>query len=216
MKGRHGAIMNSYLFLILTIIVCALGVVLFMERTGMMDISSLFNWNRPDDNNGFSDRSVTEVKNAMEYAKDNTVVKRKCDCGNSCNDYAEWVVKYSEENDVPDPLLVVSLIMQESSCRNVGCNELGYCGLMQIDESVAGYENPQTNIKEGVEHLKGKYDTYKNGRYFEGCSKRHVYYDEWEAAMRGYNGWGCNIDYANQDFFVDEIWERYEKLKTVA
>ena len=166
---------------------------------------------------GFSSREAEEVAKAMEYASQNTVVKQTCGCksksANKCPEYANWIVQYSKQYGIPDPLLIVSLMMQESSCSNIGCNRWGYGGLMQISCKTAGWENPETNIKGGINELKGKYDTYKKGRFFEGCSKRHIFYTEWDAALRGYNGWECEESLPEQDYFVDEVMERYQKLK---
>jgi len=48
--------------------------------------------------------------------------------------------------------------------------------------------------------------------HFVGCA-RTVSYSEWEAALRGYNGWGCGKDSSGnpilgQDNYVEEVIRR--------
>ena len=159
--------------------------------------------------------SEARVWVALKYAAGKGIVNRNCLCGNMCDEYAEWIVKYSKQYGVFDPMLVASLMMQESGCTNEGCNSAGYAGLMQISCTISGWQNTETNIKAGIRELRGKYDTYRNGMVFEGCSGRRILYTEWKAALRGYNGWGCDPSLPEQDYYVDEIWSRFQSLKKV-
>lgn len=155
------------------------------------------------------------VLTAMQYAKENSLAGRKCLCGDKCEEYATHLVKYSREYGIPDPVLSLSLMMQESSCQNHPCNSAGHCGLIQIPSSIENWQDPETNIKTGLSILRNKYEASKDGRVFQGCSKRNIKYTGWEAALRGYNGWGCKKNYPAQDWFVDQIIERYSLLKNI-
>jgi len=176
------------------------------------------------------DKSMNNVLMAMEYAKKNSIVRRRCYCGDKCKEYAELLVRYSKENGIPDPLLSLSLMMQESECRADAKSGSSY-GLMQINLNAQGlpltwpWYNPETNIKEGLSILKNKYDLLQKGvsigtcKYdkerkgiiFTGC-KRTVFYKDWQAAVRGYNGCGCNPKYPSQDWFVEEVFKRYWQI----
>ncbi len=172
-------------------------------------------------------RSSSDVLKTLNYGEKTL---KKCSCGSNCVDYANWIIQYSKENNIPDPLLLASLMMQESSCDMSRHTTSSY-GLMQININdwcgTSGFsedletckdellENPEDNIRLGAEILKKKYDIYKNGKTFSGaCSEKYkkVVYTEWQAAIRGYNGWGCNKNYPQQDKFVEEVVERYNKL----
>ncbi|MEK6852364.1 MAG: transglycosylase SLT domain-containing protein [Nanoarchaeota archaeon] len=159
-------------------------------------------------------RSELEVLNALNYAKENSLGNRKCNCGTECDSYAKWITQYSVQYEIPDPLLIVALMMQESSC-NKDADSGSSCGLMQVNYKIKGRESfiplcfiPEENIKKGVEILKNNYDLHKNGIIFK-CVGRTVTYTGWKAALRGYNGLGCS---PNQAYFVEEVMARYEKL----
>ncbi len=174
------------------------------------------------------------INTAINFAKNNRVGNRICDCGNSCNDYATWLSQAASENGIPDPILLLSLMMQESDCT-LNAFSGSSVGLMQINLANCGnyglpsnqddckkqlLENPQLNIEVGAKILKEKYDAYKNGKVFNGCSNRGITYTEWDAALRGYNGWGCGYDSSgnpitSQDSYVEEVDQRYDALKNV-
>ena len=200
--------------------------------------------NNPPDGNAYVSTGVTvtevaresqQVLEAIEHANSQGGVEnRKCSCGSYCSDYTAWLVKYSNEYGIPDPLLPLSMMMQESGCNlrpsdGQVCNDYGYCGLMQISETVPGYSDPETNIREGIKHLREKYDRYKDGKTADGCLKALEYYG-WEAAVRGYVGWGCNAEWLEEykrnpgneenvnimkghDDYVESVMLRYAKLK---
>jgi len=45
---------------------------------------------------------------------------------------------------------------------------------------------------------------------FDGCENYNKYYSGWEAALRGYVGWGCA---EGHDDYVEEVMNIYNKLK---
>lgn len=178
---------------------------------------------------GFKIRSLADVKKAIEYSKINSVVDRNCLCGENCEEYAQYVIDATEENNIPDALIVLSLMMQESSCKHeTVCPSTQYGGLMQVCCVVGGcgkekdtlyvenWNDEKTNILEGVKELKGKYNS--GCKQFSGaCTDEYKTktYCGWEYALRGYNGWGCNPNYPSQDKFVTEIMQRYSVLKKI-
>ena len=88
---------------------------------------------------------------------------------------------------------------------------------MQISKSVSGYDDPETNIREGIKLLKAKYDAYKDGQKVQGCF-RTLQYSGWKAAVRGYVGWGCpdTDDYnvkREHDNYVEMVMLRYGGLR---
>ena len=160
----------------------------------------------------------------MEYAKANATSGRKCDCGVDCEEYASWIVQYSSQYGVPDPLLVVALMMQESSCNqygNVGygtyCNGVkkssaGAVGLMQVMPSTGkgscGYDitdlcDPQKNIECGIRVLRSKYDQ---------CVREGQ--GTWDAALSAYNTGRCTSSVGTM--FASQVNDRSAKLTTVA
>lgn len=177
--------------------------------------------------------SPENILKIISYAKDNTVVNRQCNCDTECENYANFISKSANENGI-EPLLFLSLMMQESSCEKNAVSGSSV-GLMQINlANCVGYglpaneeecknellNNPQLNIETGAKILKEKYDIYRAGKFFQGCSGRDITYYDWEAALRGYNGWECGIDangnqLVSQDNFVEEVVERYNILKGV-
>ena len=122
------------------------------------------------DESKFNVRSLDEMKKAIEYAKLNSVVNRNCLCGGNCEDYAQYLIDASTENGIPDPLLALSLMMQESSCQQEKvCPSTQYGGLMQVCCVVGGcgknkdtpyvenWNDEKTNIFAGAKELKSKY-----------------------------------------------------------
>lgn len=177
-------------------------------------------------------RSQT-LLDVMQYAKTNRIEGKLCLCGDECDDYAEWVVEYSEEYNVDDPFLVLAIMMQESECEANVVSAFDAVGLMQVkseDLTEEELKDPETNIKEGINILHNKYseyangvlesDSYKTNSNFESLVDdcvtsypKYGTYVSWSAALRGYNGWGCTIG-ADPDF-VEEVVRRYQELKNV-
>jgi len=162
----------------------------------------------------------------------------KSDCGA----YSEWIDYYAKKYDV-SPILVLAIIMEESNCNPTGQNinyklvggirkvDSYDVGLMQVNTKVhcgakdlsmaintckEQLKDPEINIKTGVLILLENYKSFKDGRLFkEACSaeyKKKTYYG-WQAALRGYNGWGCYSGGGiNSDLYVEKINKKFASL----
>jgi len=223
----------------------------------------------------YEEKIEKNILNAINYAKDNDInngiSNKRCNCGNDCNDYAKWIEKYSNKYSIDEPLLILSVMMQESNC-DVDAGSGSSYGLMQISENtfngicdggkitgvsnfndILGSDNAEKHIECGVMILKSKYDILNNycsnsgcspkyagsnvcsGNYccednfgegkacvancnsekmceyeFDGCENYNKYYFGWEAALRGYVGWGCAD---RHDGYVEEVMNIYNELK---
>jgi hypothetical protein len=175
-----------------------------------------------------------DLYNGIGYASENKLVNRRCSCGNSCNSYATFILETASEYEI-EPFMFLALMMQESDCTSKAFSGSS-TGLMQINLIHCGkyglladkdkckeqlLNNIQLNIDVGAQILRESYDASKEGRIFQGCSNRNILYTGWEAALRGYNGWGCGTDSLgnkiySQDSYVEEVVERTELLKKSA
>ncbi|MDO8528871.1 MAG: lytic transglycosylase domain-containing protein [Nanoarchaeota archaeon] len=173
-----------------------------------------------------------DVLKMISYAKENTIVRRTCNCGGECEDYAKYISQYAKENGIESSLFL-SLMMQESDCTKSAFSGSSV-GLMQINLIHCGeyglptdpeecktelLNNVQLNIETGAKILVEQYNAHKAGKLFVGCTKQKTYYN-WEAALRGYNGWGCGVDasgnaFVAQDNYVEEVVERYNILRGI-
>jgi len=169
------------------------------------------------------------LENVFDYARQNRVVNRNCRCTVPiiCAQYGIFVDEVAQNKDI-DKYLLTSLIMQESECitsafsgSSVGLMQINliHCGNYGLPEDGEECkkelsENLLLNLETGITILKQYYNTYKDGVDFVGCNKEKTYY-EWEAALRAYNGLGCNPNYPEQDNFVEDVIERYNILKNV-
>ena len=161
-----------------------------------------------------ANRDAKLLAQVMEYAKDHVFGDRKCHCGERCQEYANYLVKYSQQFEIPDPLLPLSIMMQESSCETNPVSEKGCIGLMQICSwdlckpiGITQKEelwDAEENIKCGIYILLKKYETY-------GITKRKCgpYTDPWHKAVRGYVGCKMSI----HPDYVPEVFNRYYELK---
>ncbi len=178
--------------------------------------------------NEFFDKS--SLIKAIEYTQKNSpIVNRRFKCEERCQEYAELIYLHSKTYNI-DPVLILSLIMQESEGIASAGSDSSF-GLMQINSDNCGsYGLPDKetrleecktllkndvnkNIEVGLTILNEKYDLFSEGKVFQGCSKRNILYEGWEAALRGYNGWGCDEKYPAQDNYVEEVIRRYGILK---
>jgi len=117
----------------------------------------------------------------------------------------------------------VSMAHQESRCDSSAESDSSY-GIMQINPTYwcgkhgipaddyqckkVLIEDPRANIIAGAKIVKELYDQYSvKGVKFNGCEIQRYYYG-WEAAVRAYNGLGCNKDYPEQDNYVEEVMTR--------
>ena len=172
----------------------------------------------------FKTRSLEEVQKVINYAKGKSIVNRKCKCDGNCEDYAKYVYDASKKYNIADPLLMLSIMMQESSCHQEAESNKDAVGLMQIvsfdickDElklksisDLKGPENAKNNVNCGAIILRKKYDAYKSGIDFF-CNGYNKKYYRWEAGVRGYVGRGCDEFHK---LYVEEVMNRYIDLAT--
>jgi len=168
---------------------------------------------------------------------------KSCDYSNGA-ELASWISRYSSTYGV-DPVLVLAVAMQENNCRQTGTSVSHAYGFMQITEptfnetckdkidgvnsfdDIQGENNGENNIACGVKILSKYYEIYgSNNRQYK-CdafaSNKQVQpsidktYSGWQAAVRGYNGWGCS-GYLNgrevfaDHLYVEKIWNIYNTL----
>ena len=89
-------------------------------------------------------------------------------------------------------------------------------GINSFDD-IKGEFNGKNNIECGIKILKIKYELYKNGvkeswsyqndnefrEICDTCIEKDIKYEEyvgWDAALKGYHGWGCNPLNADTDY----------------
>jgi Transglycosylase SLT domain len=222
------------------VLVCAIALFSFFSstvrmRNSFVGIGMIEQLNSQIEENSFYGRPVGTVSafedlgTAINYAKENKILDRTCNCGDNCNNYTSWITDSASKNGIPDSILLLSLMMQESDCVSTASSGSSV-GLMQINLANCGSYglpsgeadcrsqlilNPKLNIEVSAEILKEKYNTYKDGKVFNGCSNRGITYSEWDAALRGYNGWGCNPSFTSQDNYVEEVNQRADSLRKV-
>jgi len=181
-------------------------------------------------------RDYSQILSVMEYAKENAVSERMCNCGDKCRDYANYIIDASKKYG-EDPILLLSIMMQESKCENNAGSSSSW-GLMQINLMHCGeyglildkekcknqlVSDTELNIETGARILREKYNLDKNGKKFSGaCTPeyREKTYYGMDAAVRGYNGWGCGKDkngkpIVSQDYYVDEVAQRVKELNNI-
>ncbi|MBI2043514.1 hypothetical protein HYT25_03945 [Candidatus Pacearchaeota archaeon] len=179
------------------------------------------------------DKNSNSLSDIINYANQNQVNGKTCYCGDDCNDYAKYISSSASNNEIKDPLFLFSLIMQESQCRKIECSDSS-CGLTQINlKKHCGTKGLPSDLEEckdvlindieksievGSEILKESYDTYNDGKTFsDACTSEYKTktYFGWDAALRGYNGWGCDQKYPQQDKYVDDVNGVYNSLKNL-
>ncbi|MBU2612656.1 MAG: transglycosylase SLT domain-containing protein [Nanoarchaeota archaeon] len=152
----------------------------------------------------------------------------------SCSQYYNDIKSISQEKGV-DPYLVLAVMIQESDCQNVagknasgkevsfglmqintnfrnsnGLN-LGWCGFHGLPSERGLCENillndPVKNIRVGTQIL---IDYKKRGSVvFNGCDVKDKAYDGWQAALRRYNGLGCE-----NDQYVEQVVDSWGQLR---
>ncbi|MFA5764502.1 MAG: transglycosylase SLT domain-containing protein, partial [archaeon] len=177
------------------------------------------------------DTNVVNVKfsDVVEYASKNSISNgnalKKCQCEDNCQNYSNLIYTYAALEGI-DPILALALMMQESQCIT-DASSGSSTGLMQINCEIWWDEfnfnsieecqsslisNPEENIKRGLQILKVNYNLYNKGIDFDSCNRGVITYSDWDAALRAYNGLGCNNNYAEQDYFVDNVNTLYSNL----
>ncbi len=125
--------------------------------------------------------------------------------------------------DFPDYLLW-GIAMQESGashCRDYGVvsGPLGSTGIMQVYPSTAAsycsdldLTDWEDNIECGKRVLLGKYNAFKNkDENYDPLDCGYSYADPWMRAVRGYNGWGCPIEYPSTRKYVCFVYDYARK-----
>ncbi len=239
--NKHGDVPTTILVLGV-VLVCSIAIISFFSstiqaRTYFVGIGIVEQLDSQIEQNYFNqqtgiNQSAKSINDLFNYAKQNTLGNRKCNCGNVCDSYATFVSQSAASNGI-DPVLMLSIMMQESEC-NPNAFSGSSVGLMQINLIHCGsyglpanqgecknelINNPKLNIEVGAEILKDSYNTYSSGKIFQGCTNRNILYTGWDAAVRGYNGWGCGKDAAgnifyDQDNYVEEVMDRDSELKS--
>jgi plastocyanin len=148
----------------------------------------------------------------VSLGKTNTIVYngKSCSCGQNCENHANEIIKVSTSYSI-DPLLLLSLMIQESGCNPNKVGSSGEIGLMQIiprffcgdfnldsdiDKCKKQLEDYQINIDVGAQILSKYYKESHNG--ITDCGTN---YADWNAAVRKYNGLNkCNsyVENVNQ------------------
>jgi Transglycosylase SLT domain len=174
----------------------------------------------------FAKRDVNKLTTLMNSLSNTVSVSDfKCYCGNNCADYAKWIAEASQaeyisgKQNIPDELLLLAIMIQESSCQSVESFG-GDLGLMQINPINCGtnglssdattckstlLNDNEQNINVGAQILRGSYSS--SVKLFS-CGLIFQSYSGWEAALRGYNGWGCT----GNNNYVEEVKTKYLEL----
>lgn len=171
----------------------------------------------------FQKRDLTKLTNLMKSLSTSVSASNyKCYCGENCGDYAKWITSASSSvaNNIPDELLLLAIMIQESSCKSVKSSG-GDIGLMQINarvhcgtkglEGISGncnstlLSNNELNIYIGAQILR---EAYSSSSRVYTCLSPAETYSGWEYALRGYNGWGCTGD----SNYVENVKEKYFEL----
>lgn len=245
MNNRRGDI-PVVILVIEVLAICAVALVTFFSsdisvRNSFVGIGQVQKLNSLIEQNYFYGGEISEIGiadgnlySAMSYAKENVLVNRKCNCGEACNSYVNFILESASKYEI-DPFVFLALMMQESTCvskafsgSSVGLMQINliHCGKYGLIEDKDNCKeqlisNVQLNIEVGAKILRESYEASKDGRVFQGCINRNITYTGWEAALRGYNGWGCGKDSDGnplffQDSFVEEVIERADLLKKSA
>ncbi|MBS3172020.1 transglycosylase SLT domain-containing protein [Candidatus Woesearchaeota archaeon] len=164
-----------------------------------------------------------------------SLFNKACYCENDCDDYAKWIAEYAQQYNV-NPILLLAIMMNENNCvQKEAKSSAGCVGLMQICSwtlcikdipelnkdnwwVVLGSdtkESAEKNIKCGARILRNSYYVSKEGGTFHPCVGEDKVYTEWEAAVRGYNGWDnrkCTPENRKQDTYVEDVFDIYDAL----
>ena len=213
-KNRKGDITITIL-VVEVLLLCAFALATFVSsdiqvRNSFIGIGQVQKLNSQIEQNSFygnvlSEEGLSEngdLYSVISSYKKTKLVSRTCACEDSCKSYADFILQSSSKYDV-DPFVMLSLMMQESDCVSKAFSGSSV-GLMQINLIHCGkyglledkdkckeqlMSNIQLNIEVGAKILREGYNTWKDGRVFNGCSNRNITYTGWEAALRSYNGW---------------------------
>lgn len=194
----------------------------------------------------FVSADVEALREKVQLAIDNKDVNGNSDpiLNSRCINYVSEVVAATGEFHIPDPLILMSLMQQESSCnkdisseKTLSFEDGASYGLMQISGRIwcGNYglpsdkdnciklllEDPSMNIKLGARILSEGYNVNNYGdRIKAKCKsssyqKKYLSYTGWEQALRLYNGPGCTPPGADVNF-VETVMNRFQKLKDLS
>jgi len=190
-------------------------------------------------NNG--DNNQNNNNNKKESEKINVV--RNKDIPSNCYNYYFNINKYAKENKI-DPILLLSVMIQESSCDSNSRSKEGSYGLMQLQKKTfgevcsklgnfrdikLGETNAEKNIECGAMILKKKYNDFG-----EGVKKSWAYINnnKFESIVdnciisypkyRNYDTWDAALRAYNgwgcgegaDTDYVEKVMAIYDKLKT--
>jgi len=188
----------------------------FYKNTGMSeeDISRNLKLNRGEGcYYGFQERDKGNLMTVLRPLVDSAKVSVRC------LSYVDFAIESANKYNLPDPLVLILLMNQESSC-NPSEFSGSSVGLMQIntnDFCKKNYElssdkkecekelieDEEKNIFLGARILREKYNSYakrskedyeklvNDNCDNENYAKKYSSYAGWERALRGYNGFGC-------------------------
>jgi hypothetical protein len=154
----------------------------------------------------------------------------------NCANYIKDIVDVTNKNNLPDPLLLVSLMQQESSCDPTAFSGSSV-GLMQINLVHCGQfglpsnkdeckkrliEDTSLNIDIGAKILREGYDVSNNDyqmKVEKTCKvaeyrTKYLLYSDWEKAVRLYNGAGCTT--GAEVNFVEEVLSRFNRIQALS
>lgn len=257
-KNNKGDTIAQMILVIGTVIICTLSLLSFnlnsiKVRNSFVGLGLIEQLNSQIEENYFYEKTTGTGKitdkvaennliKSIDYASKNRIVNRKCNCVGRCDEYASFITSASSKHDIPNPLLLLALMMQESDCVHdaISYDSSSY-GIMQINAIHCGkygltsnteeckkelMNNPEKNIEIGATILEEYYNRFGDGKEFYKCitTRKIVDYSGWEAALRGYNGWGmkkeeyllgnyCPAYLKGQEDFVEEVMRRYNILK---
>jgi hypothetical protein len=188
MKNKNGQSIPQVILIIGLVAVCLYAILSFNlsianVRNSFVGLGLVEQLNSQIEENYFYEKSTNigeaaserNLLEAINYAKANKVVNRKCNCGSKCEEYATFITKYSSENGIPNPILLLALMMQESDCTYNAFSGSS-TGLMQINlNNCGGYGLPsdktackkeliddqEKNIEVGAKILKEYYNQLK-------------------------------------------------------
>lgn len=120
---------------------------------GGEDIGVVFENRDAEFSESFKERGEDDVYNAIQYGVGKSLVNKRCQCTGFCEDYAEYIVEATKKENIPDPLILLSIMMQESRCIKT-VSSSSSVGLMQIHLETWCGENGRKGLPEDEEECK--------------------------------------------------------------
>ncbi len=227
-SNKHGLIATDKLIIIILVALVIVSVLIFIFKADVLKyLRNLPDYHISEEDDIYLTDLSSDKINSLDKKVLEAVVQR------SCEDYVEFINEESEKAEI-DPLLTLSIIIQESKCDKESVSDSGCIGLMQIcswgvckddfglteDNWKIILKDPKKNIACGLKILKEKYRAFgekvteKELLSCEDCChndnliKKYITYTGDKKAVRGYVGWGCK-----HPNYVEEVYEKYAKLE---